>query len=187
MTPEEWGPLAARIDYWWAQPGFTEERSTAYFEALHPYEFAVVEDAFGVLLQEGREFLPSLSVVLARIAGAADNDLRFDVMWAAVTAALGTPDPVRFLETEELLYVQFVKEQGVRELLMVEITSSYQMHALREAWKGLIAEAEAARRRARAAAGTRGLPLIEVPVRGHATGLQRMKVRAIEPPREDVG
>lgn len=190
MKAQEWGPLAARIDSWWSQPVFDELRSAAYLELLQDYEFAQVEAAFRELLAEGLQYLPSLSVVLAKIEEHSEPALRFDTMWSAVTAALYAENPERFLETEHELYLRFFREQGGAEVLgQVDRANSYAMHQLRMAWKELTAEFRTEVRRGRVQAALTARPLVPEIAAGskeNGTGLRRMKdtTAALPPPRE---
>jgi hypothetical protein len=161
VTTAEWGPLAARIDNWWSQPIFDEERSAAYFERLCDYEFDQVEIAFSALLSEGMQYLPSLSVVLAKLEENADPALRFETMWAAVKAALCQENPERFLEPEHPLYLRFYIEQGrIHVLSCVEQSNSYAMYQMRQGWKDLTAEFRAEVRRGRVRKALAARPLV---------------------------
>jgi hypothetical protein len=154
MDEQEWGPLAARIDNWWGEPEFDDVKAAAYFEQLEPYPGELVERAWRELLEEGSRFTPSLAEVKKKIGDIDEPSLRFDVMWVAVRAALVSEEPLRFLEPEHPLYLQFFREQGGRAVLCnVDPNSSYRMHQLGTAWKELVAEYRAGKVKRAALAG----------------------------------
>jgi hypothetical protein len=160
VTAEEWAQIALRLDNYWSQPEFTEERSAAYFELLQDYPLERVEEALRELLSESLQYLPSLSVVLGKVEDNADPALRFEVMWSAVKAALRQEHAEAFLETEHPLYLRFLREQGEGNLRRVDESNTYAMHQLRQAWKELSGEFRAEARRGRVRKALSARPLI---------------------------
>ena len=161
MDKNEWSGLSALVDNWWSQPEFTDDRAASYYELLCGYDLGQVEVAFRELLSEGHQFLPSLSVVLAKLEDNANPALRFEAMWRALRAALYEESPERFLETEHPLYLRFHIEQGgVSVLGRVDEANSYQMHSLRKAWKELSAEYQVEARRGRVRTMLTARPLV---------------------------
>ncbi len=152
-------------------------RSRAYLELLQDYEFGVVEEAFRELLSEGLQYLPSLSVVLAKIEEFAEPSLRFEVMWKAIVASLHSEAPEKFLETEHELYLRFFREEGgVQVLSRVDPTNTYAMHQMRLGWKELTAEFRTEGRRGRVRKALTARPLVpELEGREKRDGPRRMK------------